>query len=148
MSDAVLEARLFARHHLQTPIDDMYSIYFVAQWAAVFHESSFHDSSVPPELQRWRSLIGGDLSGRDSVTLKVTNALPLESAYYGKFLTECQPFLRQWKALLDEANVEWTERSKRVDDGELEEHFKSMTDQILTSFLELVSKQLGPRTVQ
>ncbi|KAJ7747279.1 hypothetical protein B0H16DRAFT_927550 [Mycena metata] len=137
MSTDVREARLFARPHVQSPVDDMYSIHLVAQWAAVFNQSRFQHVPAPPELQYLRSEIGGDLSSREFVTGKVSGPIPLANAYYGTFLAECQPFLHHWKTLLDKFNIAWAARSQ-VPTGELEEEFKIITDELLAEYLEMV----------
>jgi hypothetical protein len=49
MSDGLLDAIRLDEQYLQSPIDDLWSFYYVVQWAAVFNDVQFA-SSMPPAM--------------------------------------------------------------------------------------------------
>ena len=73
MSDDLLEAAKLDIPYLQSPVDDLWSFYYVAQWAAVFNNVDFPGNTpLPVKLLHLRQLLAGTPVERDSGTRKVT----------------------------------------------------------------------------
>jgi hypothetical protein len=94
--------------YMQSPIADLWSFYYVAQWAAVFNKTNFPAGTpVPIKLANLRRLIAGSESDRALGTRKVTGPL-LDPTHCGEFLVECSSLLREWESELKKLTTDWT----------------------------------------
>ena len=107
MSDGLLRATELDLSYLQSPVDDLFSLYYTIQWAAIFHNRGFAtDKDIPILLRALREDISGDQRARALATNQIVNSRELDVEEYGLFVVNCHPFLRDWysslRALLDE----------------------------------------------
>ena len=105
MSDDLLRATELNLSYLQSPVDDLFSLYYTIQWVAIFHNREFATGKDMPILLRaLREDISGDQRAR--ATIQVVNSRVLDVDEFGQFVANCHPFLRDWysslRALLDE----------------------------------------------
>lgn len=96
---------------IHSPVDDYWSFYFTAQWACVFHivGGDEGDSAV---LQRLRKLLAGNWRDRDAGTLTIVAEFPKVSRH-GSFLTNIQPFLKDWYFAMSKLLIEWQEEEDK-----------------------------------
>jgi len=144
MSDGLLKAIRLNKHYLQSPVDDLWSFYYVAQWAAVFNNTNFSESTpVPAELMELRRLIAGSEGDRLLCTREVTRP-PLDQTEYGQFLADCCPILREWDSILDRLTTDWKVAKVDLTNGNLYEarypYFRNYTNRGVLELLQLVQK--------
>jgi hypothetical protein len=110
MSDDLLEATELGDPYLQSPVDDLFSLYYTMQWAAVFHHREFaDDKDIPPRLRALRKEVSGSTPLRNSATHRITVPEKLDSRQYGQFLVDCHPFMRDWHSSLMSLRDNWKE---------------------------------------
>ncbi|KAJ7065035.1 hypothetical protein C8F01DRAFT_786607 [Mycena amicta] len=105
MSDNLREALQNHSEYLHSPVDDLHSFYYVAQWAAAFHQVD----GDHPSLERLRAHLAG--TGRAEATNKIRALRPLRSdqELYGKFVPKCGRFLRAWHLKLGDLRGDYKE---------------------------------------
>jgi hypothetical protein len=106
MSDGLLDAIRLNEQYLQSPIDDLWSFYYVVQQAAVFNNVQFASSTPPARLLDLRRLIGGSQMERAHGKLTIISA-SLRESECGRFLMECLPILREWDSRLQQLTGDW-----------------------------------------
>ena len=112
MSDDLLRATERRSPYLQSPVDDLFSLYYTMQWAAVFHNREFAvGKDIPQYLHALRKNISGPLRLRATL-------LParLEVHKYGQFLVDCHPFLRDWYSSLIILRDNWKESQSQLEE--------------------------------
>jgi hypothetical protein len=152
MSNDLLESITAGTNKLHTPVDDFLSFYYVTQWAAVFNNREFSGDSkrkIPPVLSinRTRLVQGGD--SREAAVASIINK-NLKGESHGQFLTQCQPFLREWYNNLLNTNQIWDTRFESVAQSPPEKPsetyialFKELTTQLVTDTLKIAHKHLS-----
>jgi hypothetical protein len=108
MSRQMRHAAIVNKPYLQSPVDDLNSFYYVAQWAAANNNTDFPDSTtpIPDELRFLRKCLAGSLADRELGTSTITSE-PLDSASYGTFLPHCQLMLQEWHQTLVVLTKDW-----------------------------------------
>jgi hypothetical protein len=145
MSDGLLEAARLDKRYLQSPLDDLWSFYYVAQWAAVFNSTKFPDSiHVPAELAELRRLMAGSQYKRALGTRTVTDP-GLDGTEYGPFLADSCSFLREWESKLRQLAAEWkAAKVGSLSDGNLYDacysYFREYTNRGLLELVQLVQR--------
>jgi hypothetical protein len=145
MSKGLLKAATLHRPYLQSPVNDLWSFYYVAQWAAVFNKTKFSGTTnVPATLTDLRLLIAGSSSDRALGTREVTDP-GLDRAEYGHFLADCSCVLREWEWTLRQLAADW--KVAKVDElmrgiiyKACHPHFRSFTNRGVLELLQLVQK--------
>jgi hypothetical protein len=154
MSEYLLDSVNHGTNKLHSPIDDFFSFYFVAQWAAVFNDREFlGDSSraIPYFLSTFRSLLAEGDSSRQSAVSKIRDSTYGEDSH-GRFLAQCIPFLKEWYISLVNTNAardnelsftsyEDSPREKRSETYSA--LFKELTNQLLIDTLKIAHKHLS-----
>ena len=116
MSDELLEATELGVPYLQSPVDDLFSLYYTMQWAAVFHHREFaDDKDIPPRLRALRKEVSGSTPLRNSATHRITVPEELDSRQYGQFLVDCHPFMRDWYSSLASLRNIWKKSQSRLE---------------------------------
>jgi hypothetical protein len=145
MSGGLLEATKLGIPYMQSPVDDLWSFYYVAQWAAAFNPTHFPaDTTVPAKLLNLHCLIAGSESDRALGTLTITGPA-LDRDEYGQFLSECYPILSQWRSELNQLTTDW--KAAKVDsltDGGIYQarypYFRSFTNRGVLELLRLLQQ--------
>ena len=133
--------------YLQSPVDDLWSFYYVAQWAAAYNGFQ-QDDDIPHGLKIFREKIRGSLHERDSATLHVLHSRIEDSSEYGTFLSECSTILRKWSIKLTELQLEWRKTLGNLRQTQVEgnlygvyyPHFRELTDKGVLDLLELIAE--------
>jgi hypothetical protein len=119
MSDDLLEATELGDPYLQSPVDDLFSLYYTMQWAAVFHHREFADGKdIPPRLRALRKEVSGSRPLRNSATNIITQSKKLDWRKYGQFLADCHPFMRDWYSSLVSLRDNWKESQFQLEGQE------------------------------
>jgi hypothetical protein len=142
MSGGLLKAARLHKPYLQSPVDDLWSFYYVAQWAAVFNKTNFpENTSVPDELTDLRCLIAGSESDRALGTSTVTGPV-LDATECGQFLVDCSFPLREWETRLSELTTVWklSKVDSLADCTALYQYFRTFTNRGVLELVQLVQK--------
>jgi hypothetical protein len=152
MSTDLLTSIRAGTKKLRSPADDLFSFYFVAQWAAVFNNQEFSgDSSreIPPFLSLIRRRLAQYSDSREAAVASILNN-DLEEESHGQFLTQCQPFLQEWHSNLLSTNRLWAKRFKSIAQSPPEKPsetymtlFEELTTQLVTDTLKIAHKHLS-----
>jgi hypothetical protein len=150
MSDDLLETAQLDMPYLQSPIDDLQSFYYVAQWAAVFNNTNFPGNApIPAKLAQLRRRIAGSQTDRSFVTRKVTNP-DLNPTQYGHFLVACCSILNEWDSKLRKLAAKWDAAEVgSFTDGNLYHecypHFRDFTDRGILELVQLAQQYFPGR---
>jgi hypothetical protein len=103
MSDNLLRTILWDRAVHRSPVDDFFSFYYVAQWAAVFNNEEFSSTKreVPQGLSEFRSCLSADRDSyvmRCSVTFDIVFNRRIQNfpEQCGRFLCHSGDLLCEW----------------------------------------------------
>lgn len=102
MSSSLLYSTSDPRQYIHSPIDDLFSFFYVGQWAAV------HNDEYPTNSQNVHSLrrqLDGTLQSRESATSDIASLT--RSDIYTPFIAQSAPILREWKSSLEELKRVW-----------------------------------------
>jgi len=109
MSRRLLRTLRNPRPYLHSPVDDLESFYYTAQWAAAFNDGANGGKYCGEEIEEFREMIAGGT--RDSGSLIVRNAVyPVTRSQeegYGPFFTQSLAFLSPWLAKLATIVNDW-----------------------------------------
>ena len=149
MSRQLLDAAILNEPYLQSPIDDLLSFFYVAQWAAANNNKDFPDSTaVPDKLELLRNRLGGSLAERELGTSTMTRNDP-DPELYGRFLADCQPILQDWDQQLMALVKDWGRRMKTVTPDVGDQYktyyplFREFTDRGVLELLQLVQSHFA-----
>ena len=151
MSCQLLDAAILDEPYLQSPIDDLLSFYYVAQWAATNNNKDIPDSTtVPDKLRLLRDRLGGSLSERETGTVTITSGT-MRPTFYGRFLADCQPILQAWNQKLVTLTNDWADAIEHVAPDVEDQYktyyllFRELTDRGVLELLELVRLHFAGR---
>jgi hypothetical protein len=146
MSDGLLNAARLQKPYLQSPVDDLWSFYYVAQWAAVFNNMNFPDPTlVPADLADLRRLIAGSQDQRSTGLVRMVTGPDLDPTEFGQFLADSSSLLRDWQVKLTRLTTEWNSaKVDRLTDGSLFHsrypYFRDFTNRGVLELLQLVQE--------
>ena len=121
MSLGLLGTLQVKRSYLHSPVDDLQSFYFTAQWAVAFNDGAsggIHDGA---EIKWFREMIVGE--NRSRATFSVQNVLRPDTAdiaEYGPFFVHSLAVLSPWLAKLGAMVRDWNHvmiRAKGLGEG-------------------------------
>ena len=115
----MLESIQLGTPYLQSPVDDFFSFFFTAQWAAIFNDVKLEaGGEVPVTLASWRTKVGEGKDPRDGVSMKIMKPKDLKKQYHGSFMCEVQPFLRHWRTKLGFLNRDWDRAAEEIEQSQ------------------------------
>jgi hypothetical protein len=104
MSTDLLTALNRKEPYLQSPVDDLWSFFYVGQWAAANND----DPKKPPKyLPELRNNLISSLNDRTAATTIVTGRRKLKASDYGAFLANSRSVLAPWHSQLEELSIAW-----------------------------------------
>ena len=148
MSTRLLEP-LPGVEHLQSPVDDLWSFYYVAQWAAAFNCSQFpRDDDIPPKWKKLQDRLDGPLDNRNAASMEHGF---ITEAKHGRFMFRCEELLAEWYRMMGQLESDYMRRFEELDQKEIEENsykiyyplFREFTDRGVLEYLGLVAKHFG-----
>ncbi|EIW80211.1 hypothetical protein CONPUDRAFT_137525 [Coniophora puteana RWD-64-598 SS2] len=136
MSEGLITSVKMKEPYLQSPVDDVFSFFYSALWAAVYN-GDYNELGLPNGLDVLRQEIASETRTRAVET--VVERVALKANNYGDFLPKCQAFLRSWQAIIKRIVVDWAAiMDKDPEAGTLEEHFCTFYERSLLEYLELL----------
>jgi len=113
--------------YLHSPVDDLESFYFTAQWAAAFNDGASGGRHDGDDIRRFREMIsdGRRTSAIDSVLLKSYDFWKRREQGYGPFFTHSVALLGPW---LEKLNIlikdcsSMIEQVEDLDDAKIKDH--------------------------
>jgi len=112
--------------YLHSPVDDLESFYYTAQWAAAFNDGANGGKYDGSEIQKFREMIAGDM--RNEAYLMVLEELyPDEGGQaeaYGPFFAHSLAFLNPWLVKVNALGREWASVLKKAGEFKDEEKEK------------------------
>ncbi|KAF9650144.1 hypothetical protein BDM02DRAFT_1513122 [Thelephora ganbajun] len=129
MSANLLHNLWSPKRYLHSPIDDLESFYYTAQWAAAFNDGASGEKYDGNKIQRFRKLITGSANERYRARgmvrgdLRPTSVTVAEE--YGPFFARSLVILRPWNTSFDTLGADWRDvmdQVRALDDGEKEKH--------------------------
>ena len=145
MSRRLVSTLRTANPYLHSPVDDLESFYYTAQWAVAFNDVAGGKRHDGIKIQRFREIIGG--SERELANVMVRDDLrPIRSeAQYGPFFAQSLHLLAPWRFKLSELGSDWYDvlDNAASRDGEDKERFLGLNFLIygyrgVTEYLQLV----------
>ncbi|KAK7460903.1 hypothetical protein VKT23_008831 [Stygiomarasmius scandens] len=116
MSKDLREAMDERSTYLQSPVDDMHSLFWTALWCVLFNTK---DRGQTSKEKKWRSLLQGTIVERDSAMNDILKWGTDEE--YSPMLRTMTTLFVQWHSLLDNLDRDWRPVWKSVDQGEADE---------------------------
>ena len=109
MSGRLKDTLWTAEPYLHSPVDDLESFYYTAQWAVAFNDGASGGRYNGIELQDFREMIAG--SEREQANAMVRDELcPIPSeAEYGSFFARSLSLLTPWQLKLGELDGDWND---------------------------------------
>ena len=92
--------------HLHSPVDDLESFYYTAQWAAAFNDGASGGRHDGIEIQDLREMISGDRRERATNMVREERLSP-DTTEYGPFLTRSLYLLTPWQDKLGTLIRDW-----------------------------------------
>jgi len=148
MSDELVDTqRTWPRSpYLHSPVDDLESFYYTAQWAAAFNDGASGGRFNGPEIQEFREMIAGGERAR--ATIKLSSLAPFSAeAKYGLFFARSLRVLTPWRLKLFTLRQEWSDvlHSASLRDGNDNEEYLRLNFYIfgyrgVVEYLQLVHK--------
>jgi len=126
MSQNLVDTLRSSRSYPHSPVDDLESFYYTAQWAAAFNDGATGGKHDGASIREFREMILGD--GR----LAATHALMLkgpdfwreeEQQKYGAFFANSTTILRPWFGKLNTLAIDWQSvliQARKLEDTEKE----------------------------
>jgi len=92
--------------YLHSPVDDLESFYYTAQWAAAFNDGASGGRFNGPEIQEFREMIAG--GERALATIKLPSLFSISTEVeYGPFFARSLPPLVSWWPKLSILHHDW-----------------------------------------
>ncbi|KAJ3515940.1 hypothetical protein NLJ89_g1433 [Agrocybe chaxingu] len=114
MSRGLLRSIELNSKYLQSPVDDLFSVYWVALWAILnnTHTSGRSDAEV-----RWRTKIAEGRLARADASVDICGLVELEETSYSPIVQEWSPALDSWFQSLDRLDDGWRRQKARLSRG-------------------------------
>ena len=122
MSRRLLRTLRDSKPYLHSPVDDLESFYYTAQWAAAFNDGANGGRYNGSGIQQFRDMIAGQ--GRNDATdmvrdeLRVTRTTEVE---YGPFFAHSLSLLTPWFLKRVELCLDWIHFVDRVEELDSDE---------------------------
>jgi hypothetical protein len=131
------------RSYFHSPVDDLWSFYYVTQWAAAFNNSSLDPEGLPGPLLDLRDDLARSDDSRENATTSITSRDGLRSSAYGTFLTNSQLLLAAWRPKLNKLqdDLEWYRENLGTgadSEDKLHQYFKDITKRGVMDYLRLL----------
>ncbi|KAJ7220514.1 hypothetical protein GGX14DRAFT_354587 [Mycena pura] len=134
MSMRLLDSVGRDRPYLQSPVDDIQSFYYVAQWAAAFNQ----DGDKFEDVEKIRSGLSGDVDAREAASARIRTLAASDANYVGTFLVRCRPLLHAWNSRLTDLSIDFADaRDKSGKESWLKIVFQTFAYRGVADFLEV-----------
>ena len=96
MSDNVRKTRWSAKPYLHSPVDDLHSFCYTAQWAAAFNDGASGEKHDGMEIQEFREMIADERRALAVYSVQHSLRSPGTKAEYGPFFAQFLALLSPW----------------------------------------------------
>ncbi|KAJ7211361.1 hypothetical protein GGX14DRAFT_394273 [Mycena pura] len=122
--------------YLHSPIDDIQSFYYVAQWAAAFHK----DGDNLDLVKKIRSGLSGNVEAREATSNHI-HRLVADANDVGDFLVRCPPLLHAWNSRLTDLYIDFAyARKASGEESWLKIVFQTFAYRGVADFLEVFQR--------
>ncbi|KAJ7211362.1 hypothetical protein GGX14DRAFT_624497 [Mycena pura] len=137
MSNRLLDSIVHGRPYLQSPLDDIQSFYYVAQWAAAFHK----DGDKFDDVKDIRSGLSGNVEARALVSDRIRTLAASDANYVGAFLVRCRPLLHAWYSRFTDLSIDFADaRDASGEESWLKIVFQTFAYRGVADFLEVFQR--------
>ena len=107
MSDNVRMALWFTKPYLHSPVDDLHSFCYTAQWAAAFNDGATGEKHNGMEIQEFREMITDERRALAVSTVRDILRPAGAKAEYGPFFAQSLALLSPWWTKLALLTGDW-----------------------------------------
>ena len=100
MSRLLVNSLTYPEALLHSPVDDLESFYYVAQWAAAFNDGAVGGLHDGTDIRVFREMIAGNLRERAGEDVRILEP-DTAGAGYGPFFAQSLHVLTPWREKLD-----------------------------------------------
>ena len=124
MSNRLVDTLENPEPYLHSPVDDIESFYYTAQWAAAFNDGASGGRHDGVRIQKFREMIADDRRERASNMLIALHPVTSEAGY-GTFFARSLPLLAAWRVKSFTLGPAWSGvmHDATLRDGEDKEEF-------------------------
>ena len=133
MSQNLVDVLWSSKSCLHSPVDDLESFYYTAQWAAAFNDGASGKKYDGGGIREFREKISGDkrLSAFREVQTRYSGFWERKEQEYGAFFASSAALLRPWLGKLDALISDWSRVVDQVEDLEDTKMKEHLTDNFL-----------------
>jgi len=108
MSQKLVKVLWSPKSYLHSPVDDLESFYYTAQWAVAFNDGASGEKHDGDGIREFREMISGEnrFSATNEVRLEYPNFW--EEEEYGAFFANSAALLHPWLRKLDILKADWS----------------------------------------
>jgi len=126
MSQNLVNAVRASRPYLHSPVDDLESFYYTAQWAVVFNDGARGGKHNGDGVREFREMISGNRRS-DAILMVLSNHPSFwerREQEYGAFFTNSAALLRPWFEKLNVLIADWKllVAQAKLEDTKVKEH--------------------------
>jgi len=127
MSQDLLNTLWDSDPHFHSPVDDLQSFYYTAQWAAAFNDGASGGKYDSNKIRKFREMISGGrrLAATDVILSRTYDFWKEVGQAYGPFFTHSTAILHPWLQRLNTLKAEWsptTVRAEKLDDAKRKDY--------------------------
>jgi len=124
MSQDLLNTLWVSRPHFHSPVDDLQSFYYTAQWAAAFNDGASGEKYDSNDIREFREMIsGGRRFAADHIVLSKNHDFMARA--YGSFFAHSAAILQPWLQRLNTLAADWSSimtHAEKLDDAERKDY--------------------------
>jgi len=127
MSQDLLNTLWVSRPHFHSPVDDLQSFYYMAQWAAAFNDGASGEKYDSNNIREFREMIsGGRRLTADFIILSRNHDFwKLMAGAYSSFFAHSTAILHPWLRNLNTLVADWSSimiHAEKLDDAERKDY--------------------------
>jgi len=133
MSQNLVKVLWSSESYLHSPVDDLESFYYTAQWAAAFNDGASGEKHDGGGIRRFREMISGDKrydAFREVQTTR-SSVWKRREQEYGAFFVNSTALLHPWLKKLDALIIDWRSLAAQAEDLEDTKMKEHLTDSFL-----------------
>jgi len=125
MSRNLVDVMWSSKSYLHSPVDDLESFYYTAQWAAAFNDGARGKKHDGDGVREFREMISGDKRLAATHRVRLEHPDTCEEEEYGAFFVNSTALLYPWLKKLDALLIDWSRlaaQAKKLKNVNMEEH--------------------------
>jgi len=125
MSQSLVNVLWFPKPYLHSPVDDLESFYYTAQWAVAFGNGGSGKKHDGDGVREFREMISGDKRLLAVGDIRNTHHDVWEEEEYGAFFVNSTALLHPWLEKLEDLRTDWRSlaaQTKKLKNTNTKEH--------------------------